>query len=306
MTEGSYTNTNFHVRITLNCNLNLNLLICFWMKGLIFCMEKYIGIIVAEIEELEAIKSLMYNIEEVHIYNLNIFKGKISNKDCLLVRCGVGKVNASRITQILTDNFKLEFIINLGSAGSLNNDLNIGDIVIAKNLVQHDFDVTAFGRDKGYIPDTGMFFECDNSLLQKCVCIEIDNIKLYSLNNKIFNDENDNSLVLYTKINNTKILFTGDASLKTEEFILKNYNLEEVDILKVAHHGSSTSSGIKFLEKIKPKISIVSSGKNNRYNHPNDSVVNRLKKYGTFYNTAENGTVEIVINKTYKIYNYSP
>lgn len=136
--------------------------------------------------------------------------------------------------------------------------------------------------------------------------IEIDNIKLYSLNNKIFNDENDNSLVLYTKINNTKILFTGDASLKTEEFILKNYNLEEVDILKVAHHGSSTSSGIKFLEKIKPKISIVSSGKNNRYNHPNDSVVNRLKKYGTFYNTAENGTVEIVINKTYKIYNYSP
>ena len=176
MTEGSYTNTNFHVRITLNCNLNLNLLICFWMKGLIFCLVKYIGIIVAEIEELEAIKSLMYNIEEVHIYNLNIFKGKISNKDCLLVRCGVGKVNASRITQILTDNFKLEFIINLGSAGSLNNDLNIGDIVIAKNLVQHDFDVTAFGRDKGYIPDTGMFFECDTNLLQRCMSIKINDI----------------------------------------------------------------------------------------------------------------------------------
>ena len=176
MTEGSYTNTNFHVRITLNCNLNLNLLICFWMKGLIFCMEKYIGIIVAEIEELDAIKSLMYNIEEVHIYNLNIFKGKISNKDCLLVRCGVGKVNASRITQILTDNFKLEFIINLGSAGSLNNDLNIGDIVIAKNLVQHDFDVTAFGRDKGCIPDTGMFFECDTNLLQRCMSIKINDI----------------------------------------------------------------------------------------------------------------------------------
>jgi len=141
-------------------------------------MNNYIGIIVAEIEEMNAIKNLMLNLEELQIYNLNIFKGKISNKDCLLVRSGVGKVNASRTTQILTDNFKLECIINLGSAGRLKDYLNIGDIVIGEKLVQHDFDVTAFGRDKGYIPETGMFFECDNSLLQKCVCIEIDNINI--------------------------------------------------------------------------------------------------------------------------------
>ncbi len=60
----------------------------------------------------------------------------------------------------------------------LNNDLNIGNIVIAKNLVQHDFDVTAFGRGKGYIPDTGMFFECDSILLQRCENIKIDSIKI--------------------------------------------------------------------------------------------------------------------------------
>lgn len=141
-------------------------------------MNNYIGIIVAEIEELEAIRDLMIDLEELHIYNLNIYKGKIFNKDCLLVRCGVGKVNAARTAQIFTDSFKLESIINLGSAGSLNNDLNIGDIVIAKNLVQHDFDVTAFGRNKGFIPDTGMFFDCDSVLLQKCMSIKIDSLKI--------------------------------------------------------------------------------------------------------------------------------
>ena len=141
-------------------------------------MEKYIGIIVAEIEELEAIKSLMIDFEELHIYNLNILKGKISNRVCLLVRCGVGKVNSARTAQVLTDNFKLECIINLGSAGALNETLNMGDIVIGEKLVQHDFDVTAFGRDKGFIPETGMFFECDDSLLDKCKDIKINNIRI--------------------------------------------------------------------------------------------------------------------------------
>lgn len=141
-------------------------------------MEKYIGIIVAEIEELEAIKSLMIDFEELHIYNLNILKGKISNRDCLLVRCGVGKVNSARTAQVLTDNFNLECIINLGSAGALNETLNMGDIVIGEKLVQHDFDVTAFGRDKGFIPETGMFFECDDSLLDKCKDIKISNIRI--------------------------------------------------------------------------------------------------------------------------------
>lgn len=130
-------------------------------------MEKYIGIIVAETQEMEAVKELMKNIETIVIYNLTIFKGKINNKNCLLAKCGVGKVNSARTTQILTDKFELEYVINLGSAGGLNDSLNIGDIVIAKKLVQHDFDVTAFSHEKGYIPSTGTFFECDLELLQK-------------------------------------------------------------------------------------------------------------------------------------------
>lgn len=141
-------------------------------------MKKYIAIIVAEVQEMEAVKSLMDNINEISIYNLTIYKGKINNKNCLLTQCGVGKVNSARTTQILTDNFKLEYVINTGSAGALNDQLNIGDIVIGDKLVQHDFDATAAGHEKGYISDTGKFFESDKELLEKFKDLKIDNHKI--------------------------------------------------------------------------------------------------------------------------------
>ena len=141
-------------------------------------MDKYIGIIVAEIKELEAIKKIMNSIEEVKLYDLTIFKGEINNKKYILVRSGVGKVNAARTTQILIDKFEIEYIINTGSAGALNNNLKIGDIVIGTELIQHDFDVTAFGREKGYIPETGKEFRSDENIVKKCENIKIENIKI--------------------------------------------------------------------------------------------------------------------------------
>lgn len=141
-------------------------------------MEKYIGIIVAEIKELEAIKEIMSSIEEIKVYNLTLFKGEINNKKYILVRSGVGKVNAARTTQILIDKFDIEYIINTGSAGALNNNLKIGDIVIGTEFIQHDFDVTAFGREKGYIPETGKVFKSDENIIKKCDNIKIENIKI--------------------------------------------------------------------------------------------------------------------------------
>ena len=137
-----------------------------------------IGIIVAEVEEMEAVKEIMENINSTDIYNLKIYTGTINNKEFLLVLGGVGKVNAARVCQIITDNFDLDLIINVGSAGGLNENLNIGDIVLGEKLVQHDFDVTAFGREKGFIPETGKFFESDKILLEKCENIKIDNQKI--------------------------------------------------------------------------------------------------------------------------------
>lgn len=140
--------------------------------------QQYIGIITATIEEFEAIKNIMDQIEEVKYYDLNFCKGKINSKDIVLVKCGVGKVNAARTTQILTDEFNLKSIINVGSAGGLNNNLEIGDIVIGKELVQHDFDITPFGHEKGYITETGRFFKCDKDLIDTFKNVKIEGIKI--------------------------------------------------------------------------------------------------------------------------------
>ena len=141
-------------------------------------MEEYIGIITATIEEFEAIKDIMKQAEEIKYYDLTFCTGKINIKNIILVKCGVGKVNAARTTQILTDKFNVKSIINVGSAGGLNNNLEIGDIVIAKELVQHDFDITPFGHEKGYITDTGKFFKCDEKLINIFKNVKIEGIKI--------------------------------------------------------------------------------------------------------------------------------
>lgn len=89
-----------------------------------------IGIIAAMNEEMQEIKKIMNDIKIEKEYDLNFFIGKICEKRVILVECGVGKVNAARVTQILIDKFNVESIVNIGSAGTANSELNIGDIVI--------------------------------------------------------------------------------------------------------------------------------------------------------------------------------
>ena len=128
---------------------------------------KNIGIVVAMDEERDAIKSLMTNLEIKQICNLRFILGKIQNKDCILIKSGLGKVNAARTTQILIDNFDIGYVINMGAAGSVNCLLEIGDILIGKHVVQHDFDITAFGHSKGYITGIGDKVECDRDLVDQ-------------------------------------------------------------------------------------------------------------------------------------------
>lgn len=129
-------------------------------------MKRY-GIIAAMQEEMQEIKTIMTETEEIKIYELTFFKGKISKQEVILVEAGVGKVNASRVTQILIDNFDIGAIINIGSAGCANDELRIGDIVIGKKMVQHDFDITAFGHQKGFISNVGQYVESDSVLIKK-------------------------------------------------------------------------------------------------------------------------------------------
>ena len=127
-----------------------------------------IGIIAAESKEMNEIKKLMKNIEEKDLFNLQFFTGKIEEEECVLVACGEGKVNAARTTQIMIDNFKIDKLVNVGSAGAINEDLNVKDVVIADKLVQYDFDISGLGYEKGEICNIGKYIYCDKTLVEEC------------------------------------------------------------------------------------------------------------------------------------------
>ena len=120
--------------------------------------------------------------------------------------------------------------------------------------------------------------------------LNIDKNKLYFLQTNEYDNENDNSNVIYTELNGYKFMFMGDASTTTEKEILDKYNLSDVDVLKVGHHGSKTSSSREFINEVNPNYSIISVGKNNRYGHPNKEVLDNLKN-SKIYRTDEDGSI---------------
>ncbi len=161
----------------------------------------------------------------------------------------------------LVNNFKVEKVIfNCGGFNNLEQQL-------MKLL------------DKKKIP----YYSCINEL-------DIDNNKLYFLQTRDFDNENDNSNVIYTEINGYKFMFMGDASIATENEILKKYKLSKIDVLKVGHHGSRTSSGEYFINKINPQYSIISVGKKNKYGHPNKEALNNLNN-SKIYRTDQDGSI---------------
>ena len=118
-----------------------------------------IGIIGAMDEEITIIVSEMIDLKEYDINNIKFYKGKIYDKDIVLVKSGIGMVNASITTTLLFKEFGVDKILFSGVAGSLNRNVNVGDIVIADSLVEYLFDATEFGYDIGTIPrmDTSIF-----------------------------------------------------------------------------------------------------------------------------------------------------
>lgn len=130
---------------------------------------------------------------------------------------------------------------------------------------------------------------------QNIKSINLSTTKLYFLNDYLYDNENDNSLVSYTNFGNINFLFMGDASVKVEQDLLEKYNLENVDVLKVGHHGSKTSTSLDFINDINPIYSIISVGRNNLYNHPNTEVLEILNSTN-IYRTDYDGTIEFKIS----------
>lgn len=126
-----------------------------------------IGIIGAMEEEVTALRNKMSNKELKQIAGMDFYQGILEDQEVVLVRCGIGKVNAAICTQALIDTFHIQYIINTGVAGGIYEKLDIGDIVISSDGVQHDFDTTAFGDPIGIIPRMDeSFFKADDQLIQ--------------------------------------------------------------------------------------------------------------------------------------------
>ncbi len=177
----------------------------------------------------------------------------------------------------LVNNFKIENVIsNCGYYNNLENKLI--KILNRKSI---------------------KYYSCTKTL-------NIDKHIFKFLNTKVYDNENDNSSVMYFEYNKYQFLFMGDAGIERERDIIDKYNLSDIDVLKVGHHGSKTSSSKEFIDEINPKYSIISVGKNNRYGHPNKEVLNNLEQ-SKIYRTDQDGSIKFKIkNNKLKIETCSP
>lgn len=249
-----------------------------------------------------------------YVYYIDIGQGDSilfvdENKNSILIDTG-GKVNSK---SNLMKNNVIPFFKSIGLKRIDYLVLTHGDydhMGESINLV-NNFKV------KNVILNCGSYNNLENSLIkvlnkyninyESCINeININNYYFKFLNTKIYNNENDNSTVIYFKYNNYKFLFMGDASVNKEKDILEKYSLENIDFFKVGHHGSNTSSSIEFISKIKPKYSLISVGKDNKYGHPKSSVLDNLS-ISNIYRTDLDGSIEIKLSKNgYNIRTYNP
>jgi len=138
---------------------------------------KTIGIIGAMEVEVAILKEKMEDVRIIKKASMDFYEGILAGKKVVVVRSGIGKVNAGICAQILADVFSVDAIINTGIAGSLNKNINIGDIVLSTDVVQHDMDAIGFGYRKGQIPQMPVFFfNADDNLrrLAAEVCKEVN------------------------------------------------------------------------------------------------------------------------------------
>ena len=138
---------------------------------------KTIGIIGAMEVEIAILKEKMEDVRIIKKASMEFYEGTLAGRKVVVVRSGIGKVNAGICAQILVDVFSVDAIINTGIAGSLNKDINIGDIVLSTDVVQHDMDATGFGYRKGQIPQMPVFFFNADEKLRRLaaeVCKEVN------------------------------------------------------------------------------------------------------------------------------------
>ncbi|MEG1899950.1 MAG: DNA internalization-related competence protein ComEC/Rec2 [Bacilli bacterium] len=187
---------------------------------------------------------------------------------------------------------KLEYLIlthgdydHLGEANKLINSMDINKVLFNKNEYNDNELKVIANLKKKKISYSSSFTN-----------ITYNNLRIKSLNTNLI-DENDSSIILLINYKGISMLLMGDSSIKSEKYILNEYKLKDVHILKVGHHGSKTSTSEEFLKKVNPDISLISVGLNNKFKHPSEIVINRLKNINTkIYLTSTDGSVIIDLN----------
>lgn len=134
-----------------------------------------IGIIGAMAEEVAAIKEYI-DVKSTYDYMGFIFyNGMIENNEVVIVQGGIGKVNTAICTTLLLEKYKIEYLINIGSAGGLQSSQSVGDVVVSSGVMHHDVDVTAFNYELGQVPQLPLIFEANKKLIEETVKILHEN-----------------------------------------------------------------------------------------------------------------------------------
>ena len=140
-----------------------------------------------------------------------------------------------------------------------------------------------------------------NYIIYNFINLNIENVKI--VNFKEYGNENDNSLITFFNINDYKLLFPGDISKEVELDLIKYYPNLSLDILKLSHHGSNSSSAELFLKQTNPEYAIISAGVNNKFNHPSTEVLNILNDQEIkSLSTINNGSIKIIFKSQIEIY----
>lgn len=203
----------------------------------------------------------------------------VGQGDCILIREPLNRNN------ILIDTGKNESYRYVKEYLHAKGIRKINYLFISHHDSDHDGSLLEIQRD----------FNCDICIDKHFDMKSVGNISFYDLNEINNENLNQSSLVLFTKINYLNYLFTGDADEYSESRIIEQYKLDPIDILKVGHHGSKTSSSQLFLDDIKPSLALISCGNYQKYHHPSPIVLKRLKERNIDYlTTKEEGDISII------------
>ena len=277
--------------------MNIYILIVIYILILVYILKpkrRYIFLVLFLYILVPLINKIRF---DTYIYFLDVKQGDMmlilpkGNDNLTIIDTG-GLVN----DKYLFSNIKT-FLYSLGITKVENLILTHGDydhMGEAINLVENfKVEKVIFNCGKFNDLEKELIKVLDKKHIKYYSCIkelDIDKNKLYFLQTKEYNNENDNSNVIYTELNGYTFMFMGDASTTTEKEILSKYNLSDIDVLKVGHHGSKTSSGEEFINEINPKYSVISVGKNNRYGHPNKEALDNLSD-SKIYRTDQDGSI---------------